>query len=93
MVLLQTGQIQAWSNGAYADSDPTGLTLVVYDGTGTPTSHTYPGGDGTIVRDSTGNFHAAIEVTNPGIWRVIWQATGAVQGVWQDSFDVQNPVT
>jgi hypothetical protein len=32
----------------------------------------------SVVQDSTGNYHADIEVTDPGPWLYRWSATGPV---------------
>ena len=44
---------------------------------------------GSIVRDSTGTFHADLDTTGqPGLWTYRWRGEGAIQAVFDGSFYV-----
>jgi len=78
------------ANSSSVAIDPTALTLVVKPGDGTATTYTY-GTGATIVKDSTGNYHADVTVTahSGGIWYYKWTATGSYVGMAQSSFGVR----
>jgi hypothetical protein len=61
-------------NGSPAD--PTTLTLKVKKPDLSLTTYVYPGGDGTIVKDSLGNYHADIALDQALTWRYDWVGTG-----------------
>jgi len=63
-------------------TDPTTVTLVVTDPTGTATTYTYAGG--TITKTSTGVYTKNVTASTAGIWSYTWTGTGAA--------DVENGV-
>lgn len=78
----------AFTNAAGAAADPTAVAFKLrYKRTGDSTAATYTAGastgDHTIVKDSTGNYHADVTITGSGdlYWR--WEATGAVTAAAQ----------
>ena len=65
-------------------TDPTSVTCTVSDPSGTLTTP-------TPVHDSTGNYHALVDLTaaTPGAWRYRWSGTGACQAAEESSFFVE----
>jgi len=74
--------------------DPTTLTLTVKPGDGTATTYTYGVGS-TIVKDSTGNYHADYTVPTGTGGTVYYKfvATGSYVGMAQSAFGVRNDET
>ena len=70
-----------------ADADPTTVTLIVEDPSGTQTTYTWAGA--TVTRDSEGHFHTDIEVDTAGAWHYRWVGTGAVIAAVEGSLYVQ----
>ena len=66
-------------------TDPTEVLFAYRVGNGPATQFTYsPGGsEGSIIKDSTGNYHIDIDTTGkPGTWTITWvgiDTTGTVQ--------------
>src|SRR5688572_8916342 len=75
---------------AGADTDPTTLTLHVRTPDGTYTSSVYQGVGQTytIVKDSTGDYHADIPITMAGVWWYEWVSTGPGAGAEERAFRV-----
>ena len=67
-------------------TDPTTISLVVTDPTGTATTYTYAGS--TITRTSTGLYTKNITASTAGLWSYTWTGTGAAADVESGSFDV-----
>lgn len=67
-------------------TDPTTITLVVTDPTGTATTYTYAGG--TITKSSTGVYTKNITASAAGRWAFKWAGTGAAADIESDVFDV-----
>lgn len=82
----------AFTNAAGAAIDPTVVKLTVKKPDGTLTTYTYGVGD-TIVKDSTGNYHANIDLTLAGTWRYRWFSTGTGQAAEEDDLFVQEQLT
>lgn len=64
--------------------DPTTVKLRVMDPTKTEMDFT-----GTILHPSTGVYQQVIVPTVPGVWKVRWEATGAVIAASEKRFEVQ----
>lgn len=67
--------------------DPTAVYLSVKDPDGNITLYQY-GVDSEIVKDSTGNYHADIDVDTYGQWYYRWYSTGAGKAADEGSFYV-----
>jgi lipoprotein-anchoring transpeptidase ErfK/SrfK len=78
------------ANSAGTAIDPTTLTLTVKPALGTATTYTYGVGV-TIVKDSTGNYHADYTVLtgSGGMVYYKWTATGSYVGMAQSAFAVR----
>src|SRR5687768_7463363 len=82
--------IQTLVNRVLTDTDPTTLTLHVRTPDGTYTSSVYLAGGQTytIVKDSTGDYHADIPITMAGVWWYEWVSTGPGAGAEERAFRV-----
>jgi hypothetical protein len=69
------------------ETDPTTVALTVRAPDGTETSESYNPGD--IVKDSTGVYHLDLEVDAAGLWAWKWTGTGAVAGIDEGTFTVE----
>lgn len=67
-------------------TDPTTISLVVTDPTGTATTYTYAGA--TITKSSTGVYTKNITASTAGRWSYRWIGTGTAADVESDVFDV-----
>jgi len=77
----------------FVETDPTAVSCVVTDPSGTAVTHTYGGASpADIVRLSTGNFQLAVSCSPAvagvdGLWAFTWVASGAVSdiqpGTWR----------
>lgn len=67
-------------------ADPTAVTLVVKDPTGTKTTYS------STTKDSTGNYHQDLTPAIAGTWYYAWQGTGTVV-VQAEGFFVVVPTT
>lgn len=72
---------------AAAATDPTTVALTVVSPAGTSTTYTYAGG--TLVKDSTGNYHKDLTPADAGWWRYYWIGTGACAVTEQAEFYVR----
>lgn len=80
----------AFTNASGTAADPTTIVLRFANLVATPTVWTYLG-TGSIVKDSTGNYHADLDTTAlPGEWRYRWIGTGAVQAAGDGAFQVRD---
>lgn len=68
-------------------TDPTTISLVVTDPTGTATTYTYAGA--TITKSSTGVYTKNITADEAGIWSYTWTGTGTAADVANGSFNVE----
>lgn len=69
-------------------TDPTTVKMSWSVAGGGPTEWTY-GGTGSIVKDSTGKYHADLDTTNqPGVWLWAVEGTGTLQAAGTSSFNV-----
>jgi hypothetical protein len=69
--------------------DPDVVKLSVRTPAGVTTTYTYGVGD-TIVKDSTGNYHADISTTEAGVWVYRWFSTGNGQTAGEEEFSVKS---
>ena len=67
--------------------DPTAVFLSVREPDGTVTTYTYGGAE--ITQDSTGIYHALIDVDQAGVWRYRWWSTGSGQAAEEKVFKVR----
>lgn len=79
-------------NNDDAAIDPTNVLLDVKEPGKDVTSYTY-GVGGTIVKDSTGAYHADISVSTAGRWWYRWYSTGTAQTADEESFIVHTQQT
>lgn len=63
-------------NNAGALADPSTVRLLIRKPRQAPEVHTWPGGDGVIVHDGAGLFHADRLPDVSGLWRYRWETTG-----------------
>lgn len=90
----------AFVDESEAAADPSSVVLTVLapkavGGTppGETRTYTYNSGDGVIVKDGTGEFHADITTDANGIWRWRWAGTGGnAQAAAEGSFIVASNV-
>ena len=80
----QLAQLAVAFTSGGAAADPTTVSLVVTDPSGTQTTYVVAGGQ--ITRTGTGNYTAAISCTPAitgvdGLWSYVWIGTGAVSDV------------
>ena len=68
--------------------DPTAVSLTYKDPAGTLKTLVY-GTDNALVKDSTGNYHADINVTLNGTWTYRWFSTGTGQAASEGTFQVR----
>jgi hypothetical protein len=66
----------AFATAAGAAVDPTVVTLKIKTPALTVTSHVY-GTDANVIKDSTGNFHYDLTLSQSGTYRYRWEGTGA----------------
>lgn len=74
-------------NNSDAAIDPTAVLMNVKPPTGDLLSYTY-GVGADIVKDSVGNYHLDIDITESGLWRHRWYSTGTGQASNESSFIV-----
>ena len=70
-------------------TDPTTVTLTVQDPAGVEVTYTYLSGDGVIVRDGTGRFHADYLPALAGTYEWRWAGTGAAHAPAEGRFKVR----
>jgi hypothetical protein len=68
----------AFATAAGAAVDPTVVTLKIKapPPTSTVTTHVY-GTDANVIKDSTGNYHYDVTLSQSGTYRYRWEGTGA----------------
>lgn len=71
-------------------ADPTTVTLVVTDPSGTRTTYTYAGSG--VSKNSTGVYYRDIPLVLPGEWSIRWTGTGTVAATKRSTVKVRNPV-
>lgn len=71
--------------------DPSVVKLTIKDPAGDSETLIY-GTDAEVVKDSTGNYHADIEVTAAGTWRYRWYSTGEGQAAEEGVFFARVPL-
>lgn len=69
-------------------TDPTTISVLVKDPTGTLTTYVY-GVDANLIKDSVGNYHFDITPTVTGVWYYKFVGEGAVKAAEEDSFFVR----
>lgn len=67
--------------------DPSTIALKVTKPSGTTTAYTFAGG--TVIKDSTGNYHVDVSVTEGGPWFYKWETTGTGQAAEHGEFMVE----
>lgn len=67
-------------------TDPTTVTLVVTDPSGSATTYTYAGS--TVTKDSTGTYHRDVTVSSAGVWSWKWVGTGTAADIANGQFEV-----
>ena len=72
------------------DTDPSTVTLTVQDPSGNSDVYTYALGQ--VTKDSTGHYHKDITADEEGHWWYQWKATGAVEAVDEDHFEVTSQI-
>lgn len=77
-------------SGAFTQSgtpiDPGAVTLKVELPDGTSTTYTYPA---TMTKDSTGNYHVDISITQRGTYNYRWVSTGGGAAAQENWFQVR----
>jgi hypothetical protein len=68
-------------------TDPTNVRLLVRRSGQPPTIYTY-GVSSEVAKDSTGTYHADIEITKKGTYYARWEGDGAVVAAEETSFSV-----
>lgn len=68
-------------------TDPSTISLVVTDPTGTATTYTYAGS--TITKSATGVYTKNITASTAGLWAYTWTGTGTAADVESGSFEVR----
>ncbi len=78
---------------AGVNTDPTTVSCVITDPTGTAVTHTFAGASpADITKTSTGVYKLQIPCTITGLWGYVWTGTGAVSDVQAGTWPV-NPVS
>lgn len=81
MAAINIGDVRrvsvAFTNLAGAAADPTAVLLYVKKPGVGYTTYTY-GVDVSVVKDSTGNYHADLTLDTVGMWLFEWAGTGVV---------------
>lgn len=76
-----------FKNSAGVATDPTAVSFKYTKPSGTTTTLVY-GVDGALVKDSTGNYHVDLSLTERGRWFYRWIGTGTVEEVDEGEFEV-----
>ena len=76
-----------FKNAAGSAADPSAVTFKYTKPSGTVTTLVYLT-DGALVKDSTGNYHVDLSLTEPGRWFYQWKGTGTVEEVEEGEFEV-----
>jgi hypothetical protein len=66
--------------------DPGAVTLTVEPPVGTSTTYTYPA---TMTKDSTGNYHVDLAITQRGTYQYRWTSTGGGAASEENWFQVR----
>jgi len=78
-----------FKNASAVATDPTAISFKYRKpSTGVVTTLVYPT-DAALVRDSQGNYHVDISITEKGVWIHKFIGTGAVQAVEESNFVVK----
>jgi hypothetical protein len=85
-------RISAAFTNAAGPVDPTTIVLTVRTPDGAHTTYTY-GTDVALVKDSTGNYHVDLAITQVGTVRYRWVSTGTGAAAEEGRFDVRTPST
>lgn len=76
-----------FKNAAGTATDPTAVSFKYTKPSGTTVTLVYLT-DAGLVKDSTGNYHVDIDITEAGWWHNSFIGTGAVQAVEHAEFNV-----
>jgi hypothetical protein len=74
-----------FADTAGVSTDPTTVTFIIRDPSGTETTYTYPPA-GTIVKDDTGDYHADVTIDEAGLWYYRWTGTGVLVAAAEHGF-------
>lgn len=89
--VVQKGDLQrvsaVFKNAAGTATDPTAVNFKYTKPAGTTVTLVYLT-DAALVKDSTGNYHVDLDVTDAGWWHYRFIGTGAVQAVDDGEFMV-----
>jgi hypothetical protein len=75
-----------------ADTDPTTITVLHRNPSGTLTTWVY-GTDAEVVKNATGQYHADIDIDEAGRWWYRWVGTGTAQAAEESSFLIDTTET
>jgi len=67
--------------------DPTTVSLIVLAPDRTATTYTV--GEGTVLKDSAGNYHVDVPATQTGTYRYRWVSTGTGAAAEEGFFEVR----
>lgn len=71
-------------------TDPTAVSCIITDPTGTQTTHTYQGASpADITKVATGEYQLQVACATVGLWSYVWIGTGAVSDAQAGTFTVQ----
>lgn len=75
------------------DTDPTSVSVVITDPTGTSTTHTYQGASpADVTKVGTGIYQLNVGCTIVGLWGYVWVGTGTASDIQPGTFTV-NPAS
>lgn len=77
-----------FTNPAETEIDPTGLSFFYTTPAGVTTELVH-GTDAALVKDSVGNYHVDVDVTEAGEWHYRWESTGTGQAGQNGQFMVE----
>lgn len=78
----------AFKNDAGTATDPTTVRFEFLTPAGVKTTYVYPT-NAQLVKDSTGNYHVDLTLTEAGLWFYRWEGEGAVHEADEGEFMVQ----
>lgn len=76
-----------FKNTAGTAIDPTAVKVKIKQPGTDGTEYVY-GVDGSLIKDSVGNYHIDVDATASGIWRWKWYSTGSGKAANEGSFRV-----
>lgn len=92
IIVYQRGDLPritgAFKNSAGTATDPTGVSFKYKKPSIAAVTLVYLT-DNALVKDSTGNYHVDLSITEAGEWYYRWEATGTVQAAEEGQFTVE----